>query len=235
MADYDFREIERTPQDDAALQKFESYRAGLKMQKIGVGIGAITGALAGSKGGIPGIAVGAVLGTLSGFWRYKAYREQAYALMKSAGLIRKRQLYRRDVWSIRLQTFAFLRLPYAELTAWRIVPILQAHYPDMTDRQLQQIGADSQRALIKFRRENPDIPIELAADAILAWHGILRDAAGNYDLVTVEPRYRPPDVAHIPTMPTEPDGGDGAKPPTDYTTYLKYGLLALAIVLMLRE
>lgn len=236
MAEYEFRvipESERIPDDLVARQLFERYAADVQSVKIGTGIGAVTGALAGSKAGIPGVVIGAALGALAGYWQGKANRTRVYAELDAAGLLESPRIRRRDVWSLHNARFVFVRLPYAELTALVIVPVLQKHYPGMTDAELTAIGRNSQSALLRFRRENPDIPIGLAAETILAYHGIIRNAAGVYDLLmppTPGEHYQPPPPGHTPTIPPPPQDIPGAYA-TKQPNYWLYAAIITGVVI----
>lgn len=202
-----FRQLpERDPKEVTARKMFEAYGGTVQSMKAAAGMGAVSGALVGAKAGIPGAIIGAALGALSGFWKGKAYRTRAYAQLDALGLLRKPRFRYRSVTYLRNQEFVFMRYPYAEQTALVIVPILQGHYPHMTVQELTKVGQASQVALIKFRQQNSDVPLALAAETILAYYGILRNAAGVYDLAyKPEPgaHYHPP-PEHIPSIPSEP-------------------------------
>lgn len=219
---------ERDPKEVTARQIFESYGADVQSMKVQAGIGAVQGALVGSKAGIPGAFIGAVLGALAGFWKGKAYRERVYAQLDALGLLRKPRIRDRGVLAMKNQDFVFMRYPYAEQTALIIVPILQKHY-QLTVQELTKIGQASQVALIRFRKQNSDVPLALAAEAILAYYGIIRNAQGVYDLA-YKPGYGehyqpPPPLQHMPIIPSQP-------PPTDGEGAIRrnYLLIAGAIV-----
>ena len=228
------RELTRTDPRDAASgmndatarQIFESYGADLQSLKIKAGIGAVTGALTGLKAGPAGVFVGAALGALAVYWKGKAYRMQVYAQLDALGLLRRPTHRYRDVTALARRKFAFLRYPYGEQTALIILPLLQKYYPDMTDAELTEIGTNVQKALLQFRRQNQDIPIALAAEGVLAFFGVVRNAAGEYDLIAearaVE-HYQPPAIS-------PPPPGAKKKP-----SKLIYYIISAIILLMLYE
>lgn len=172
----------REQADITARNIFESYGGTVQSIKIQTGIGAISGSLTGLKAGPVGAFVGAALGALAGYWRGKAYREQAYAQLDAMGLLERPRFMRRDTISMLEQKFTFMRYPYGEQTALVILPLLQKHFPEMTDAELTEIGTNTQRTLRKFRADHPDIPLALAAEAVLAYYGVIRDLAGEYYL-----------------------------------------------------
>lgn len=186
MAEYVFRVLpEHEPSAEllAARRIFESYGGSVQSMKVQTGIGAISGAYAGSKGGIPGAVIGAALGALTSYWKSKSSRMRVYAQLDAMGLLKKPQVRYRGTWELHNSKFLFLRLPYAEQTALVILPIMQRHYPAMTDAQLTARGQAAQRALIKFRQEHTDIPLALAVEVILLYSGIARNDLGEYDLI----------------------------------------------------
>ena len=221
--------LARDPEELSARQVFESYGADIQSMRIKTGMAAVTGALAGSKAGIPGIVIGAALGALAAYWKGKAYRTRVYAELDAMGLLRKPRIKYRGSTYLRNQDFVFLRYPYAETTALVIVPILQKHYPDLTVQELTEIGQNAQRALIKFRQANQDVPLSLAAEVILAYYGVMRNAQGVYDLA-YEPEpdshYQPPPPGHIPSIPTKPT----PKPAHDPGTSQVYWWIAAAMI-----
>ena len=226
-------DIPEMSDDTAARRAFEQYTGGAQSSKVQIAMGAIGGAIAGIKGGPPGIFIGALLGTLGGFWRSKSYRLQVYAQLDAMGLIRKRRTRYRGVWTGRNSQFVFTRYPYADLTALVIVPLLQEHYPNLSVAELTRTGQDSQRALIKFRQENPDMPISLAAEIILAYYGIIRNQSGVFALA-VEPatgeQYQTP-PAQGPTLPTPDDRPtEDATGKPNYLLYAGIGIIAALII-----
>lgn len=230
--------VERSEEDIRARQVFEQYSSIIQASKISVAISAVSGAIAGgTKAGPIGAAAGAVLGALVGYWKRKTYRIQAYVGMKSQGLLQKRRIGRRDLWSLQTAKFAFVRLPYAELTALVIVPILQRHYPDMNEAELVDVGHRTQRTLITFRKQYLDIPIELAAEAILAFYGIIREPGQDYDLAWMptpgEP-YQPPPEGQIPMITTTrepiPADKDAKSAASNYWIYLALIVAVLIVV-----
>ncbi len=240
MAEYVFRIIpEHEPSAEVleARRIFEGYSATVQSMKVQTGIGAVSGALAGSKAGIPGVVIGAALGALRGFWKSKANRTRIYAQLDSMGLLKKPQVRYRGTWDLHNSKFVFVRLPYADQTALVILPILQRHYPDMTDVQLTARGQAAQRALIQFRREHTDIPLALAVEVVLLYFGIARNALGEYDLITppLPGQHYPPPPGYIPVIP----GQEHAPPPEEEDeegkpNYLLYAGLAVGGVLLLQ-
>ena len=225
-----------TTDDTEARRAFELLTSGQQSVKVQSGIGCIGGMLAGAKAGPVGIVVGGLLGTLAGFWKSKSYRAGVYAQLDAMGLVRKRPQRYRDIWTAYNSEFVFARLPYAELTARVIVPLLQKSYPEMTNPELYDIGHASQRALIAFRADNPDVPISLAAETVLAYYGIIRNAAGEYDLfrpaVHGQP-YQPP-PGELPTMPRPLHAPADKKEKPNYMLYAAIGAVVLAVMIASR-
>lgn len=247
MAEYKFRtipEAERDPENVRARQLFEEYGVDVQSMKIKASIGAVTGALAGgSKAGIPGAVIGAAIGALTSYWKSKAYRNQVYAQLDAMGLLRRPRVRYRGATALRNAKFVFVRLPFAEQTALIIVPLLQKYYPNMTDAQLTNAGQNSQRALILFRQSYPDVPLALAAEAVLAYYGITRNAAGQYDLFAKpspgQSYLQPPrpvitpsadEVPEVPDLPppiTPPPEGERKRP---WMIYLVIGGIVLLML-----
>lgn len=240
MSTLEFRVIPKSEPlagDLSARRIFESYGADLQSMKVQTGIGAVTGALAGGKMGVPGVVIGSALGALAGYWKGKTYRNKIYAQLDAAGVLEGPRIARRSVLNLRNAQFVFLRYPYAELTALVIVPLLQKYYPYMTVSDLTVIGQNAQRTLLHFRRENPDAPIALAADVILAYYGIMKNAAGVYDLVappTAGQHYVPPPPGHIPTLPKPPGDTDGREEADEPNYWLYAAIVAGAVILATR-
>lgn len=231
MPEYEFRvfpEHEMSAESLEARRVFEMYGTSIQSAKVQTGIGVVTGALAGSKAGLPGVVIGAAVGAVAGYWKSKAARTRVYAQLDAMGLLKRPRIRYRTTWALHNKKFVFTRLPYAEQTALIIVPILQTHYPAMTDSELTRIGQASQRALITFRKENKDIPLALAVEVILAYYGIGRNAAGEYDLViapTPGTHYAPPPI-QAPTLPPPPHD----TPEDDRTAQPNYWLYAAGAV-----
>ena len=107
----------------------------------------------------------------------------------------------------------------------------------MTNPELYDIGHASQRALIAFRAENPDVPISLAAETVLAYYGIIRNAAGEYDLfrpaVHGQPYQPPPGQYPTAAPPVH------APPPIQpsaagFALYAAIGAVVLAVMIASR-
>jgi hypothetical protein len=231
-------EHELDPAELEARRIFESYTSGAQSAKFNMAAGAISGVLAGYKAGPPGIFLGALIGTLGGFWRSKAYRERAYIELERLGVIKARRYRYRSVWDMHNAEYVFVRLPYAELTAWKIVPLIEAAYPQMAKSEIADVGRASQRTLIEFRKANPDIPISMGADLVLAYYGVMRDADGEYSLQTLPGHvYIPPSAYHIPIIPpttTEPNGHNGASEKEE-PNYMLYALAFIAVLFIMRQ
>lgn len=213
-----------------ARQVFEQYGATVRNMKIATGIGTVNGALAGSKLGIPGAIVGAALGALSGYWKSKAVRTRIYAQLDAMGLLAKPSIRLRNVTYLHNAKFTFQRYPYGEQTALVIIPILQKHYPHITDERLTELGQGAQVALMKFRREHPDIPIALAIEVILLLYGIARNALGEYDLITPPSPGQDYHPAPLPSPVHTPP----PTPPPSVPNYWLYAGVIVGGVLLLR-
>ncbi len=228
--DYQFREWELNEADAAARAQFEMYRAGKQSSTVQTGIAVVGGAYTGfTAGGPPGAVIGAALSALASYWKSKAKRQVVYAQMDAVGLLRKpRVRYRSAEYSYNTR-FVFVRYPYAEQTATIIVPILQKYYPTMSDSQLHKAGTTAQLALIELRKQHKDIPLSLAAEAVLAFNGIARNAAGEYDLITQPTpgvHYTPPPVIHYGNEPPH-------TPPPTSTPYMLYVLIGLGVAVVI--
>ena len=232
------RDLPITERDDSAIQaRFEQLAPGIQASDISVAISAASWAAAGAKVAGPyGAAAGAVVGALIGFWNKKAYREQAYAQMKAEGLLQTRSLSKRGVLDLHLNTYSFARLPYSNLTALVIVPILKKNHPDMSEEDLRAAGRGTQRSLIAFRKEYPDIPIELAAEVVLAYYGIIREPGQDYALASKPkpgepykpPPIRPPSVSPPVSPPISPPPEKKKKNPI--FLYIVVGVIVILIL-----
>jgi len=219
-----------------ARARWEQLTGGTRDIRFNTATGAISGALAGASAGPPGIIVGAALGALAGLWRGKAYREMAYAEMDAMGVLRKTRTSFRSIRYMQPDDFVFIRLPYANLTAYVIAPLLQEAYPDMSKMEIANTARASQRTLIDFHEKYPDVPITLAADIVLAYYNIIRDESGEYAVIEGDKKeYIPPIHEHIyipPPDDREPHThSDLEKKPN----YALYGAIILALFLVLRE
>jgi len=191
------------PDPDRQIREdFEALRDDLRNKKIGIAVNAASGAYTGfSIGGPVGAAIGGALGSLIGYWSYKSYRAEVYAMYEAAGLLRRPHRRIRSIFYQDPSDPAFVRYPHAELVGDVVLDILKTTKPEMTQEQMNKEAYAIVRTFDVFRRENPDIPLELAADVILMMHGIMRNPqSGAYEKVELAPEPEPP-----------PDGfpGDG--------------------------
>lgn len=240
----DIPAAERDPQVLETRNVFETYATDLQGKKISIAISGVTTALAGAQaGGIPGAAIGFVVGTLTSFWRRKAYRQQVYAQMDAAGLLKRPRTARRGVLALRNEKYVFVRYPYAEQTALVIIPILEEHYPDLSEAEKTNIGQNAQKALILFRREYPDVPLSVAAEAVLAYYGIIRNASGVYDVFqrpTPGQGYEQPPTPAItrPAPMPEDELPPPLSPPPEEkkkTSPIYYVVIGILVLLILKE
>jgi hypothetical protein len=190
-------------EDSKARIAFELYGHGEQERLIGMGMSTASGALAGSSAGPVGILVGGLLGTIAGYWKVKTYRSQRYAAYAEAGgIVERRRAGRRSLFYRDPDEHGW-RYPYGDLVADVVVDVLSKRSPEMSIVQLRDVGAQSLRVFKAFRMAHPDIPLELAADTILAHYGIVAkpDAENGYVYdphaahTVIHPTVPPPDVA----------------------------------------
>jgi len=143
-------------------------------------------------------AVTIPLGMLLTYWNKKKYRDEAYAYFESLGMVGTPQRrYRGTLY----QSRGGWRYPHGQLVADVIVEQIGAAFPEVTETQLNRMGLDALLTLREVRKEFPDVPLELAAEAILAMHGIYR-SIGPAGEVTYELHhgYVPHGIAHHPVI-----------------------------------
>lgn len=186
------------PDPDIQIREnFEALRDDLRYSKIKIGVSAATGLYYGAQAGGPvGAAIGVVAGTLIGYWQHKAYRAQVYAMYEAAGLVRKPRRRIRSIFYQDPSDPAFYRYPHAELVGDVVLEVMKWTKPEMTQAEINREAYAIVRTFDIFRRENPDIPVELAADVILMLNGIMRNPqSGMYEEFVMEEKPEPlPDV-----------------------------------------
>jgi len=189
-----------------ARQQFEALSDELRNRKIGIAVKTASTAYAGfSIAGPIGAAVGGALGLLVGFWGYGSYRGRVYAEYEAAGLLKRPHIGVRSVWASAIRDDpAFLRFPYAALVGDVVLDVLEANTSDMSEAEVEAEAYAIVETFHQFRRDNPDIPVELAAEVILLMNDIMRDpATGEYTIVEFQepPPVEPPLIVEPPERP----------------------------------
>lgn len=201
---------------------FEALSDGARNRKIGIAISAASGAYTGfTIGGPVGAAIGGALGVLSGLWGLKSYRERAYAELEAAGMVSRPRLRSRSLLDRYISDMpGFFRYPHSELVGDAVIEVLAKQYPGMTEQEINASAYTVVKTFDRFRRDNPDVPIEIAAEVILLMHEVRRNAqTGTYERFTLElPEERPP-VDYPPA----------AEPLKD--VHIAWGLAAAALII----
>jgi hypothetical protein len=194
--------------DRQIRENFEALRDDLRNKKIGIATNSASAAYLGfSIGGPVGAAIGGALGTLIGYWSYKSYRSQVYAAYAEAGLVRRPKRRIRSIFYQDPSDPAFVRYPHSELVGDVVLEVLTSQNPWMPQSEVNKAAYDIVRTFDVFRRDNPDIPIELAAEVILMVNGIMRNPeTGAYEKVEIQDKPEPlPDVMPDRTPDRTPD------------------------------
>lgn len=228
---------EKTEAEKAIIrQAFEAYSDGQRNASIK---GAISTAAmtykAVSAAGPVGLLVIPV-GMLSSYWSKKAYRTQAYAYFEMMGWVRPRPPSR-DIWTSYLRDDLFSRRSFGRgcpgEVAYAVVEILHENDPALTTEQLEQIGQNAKTTFTRLAAVLPDVPEEVAADVVLAAHGIYRQPSNGYV-------YEPPPENGFIYEPLEPPPDEDDLPPEDdedkpkdaYTDWL-YAAAGLAVAFLI--
>lgn len=181
---------------EATRAQFEALSEGMRSKKIGIGVNAASGAYTGfTIGGPVGAAVGGALGVLIGYWGMKSYRARVYAELEAAGLIKKRRtMSRSTLYRLISGEPGFLRFPYSETVGYAVIDVLTKHNPEMSEQEINAEAYAVAKTFHEFRRNLPDIPLEIAAEVILTLNGIRRNPdTGEYEPFDfVIPEEQPP-------------------------------------------
>lgn len=214
--------------DTIARQTFESYTGEQRKRSIQGFIGTATMTYqAVTKAGPLAALVTVPLGIIGTWWQKKSYREQAYAQFEVIGLVRKP--------GRRIRTAATggtgWRYPGGAVVADVIVAVLHEARPELTQTQLNTIALNALKTLRQFRTVHNDAPIEIAADVILASHGIFRGEAGT----DTEYTYSPGDTIDISDLLQKKPGAFQPPAPKTDTQWGYYAIGALGIIFILRK
>lgn len=201
---------------------FEALSDGARNRKIGIAISAASGAYTGfSIGGPVGAAIGGALGVLTGLWGLKSYRERAYAELEAAGLVSRPRFRSRSLLSRYISdTPGFFRYPHSELIGDAVIQVLTDQYPGMTVQDINASAYAVVKTFDQFRRDNPDVPVEIAAEVILLMHEVRQNPqTGMYERFTLQFPEEPPPVYYPPA----------AEPLKDVN--IAWGLAAIALII----
>jgi hypothetical protein len=190
-----------TAEESQIREKFEALSDGIRNKKIGIAVNAASFAYTGlTVGGPIGAAVGAALGTLIGLWGMRGYRQSVYAELEAAGMISRPRTRYRSIWDRYIsEEPGFLRYPGGEAVGYAVIEVLTDRYPRRTQQEIDAEAYAIVKTFAQFRRNNPDVPIEIAAEVILLMNGIRRNAqTGNYEPFTLEFPEEPPPVEQPP-------------------------------------
>ncbi|KKN15018.1 hypothetical protein LCGC14_0990200 [marine sediment metagenome] len=212
-----------TEEQSQARAQFEALSEGIRNKKIGIAVNAASFAYTGfTVGGPIGAGVGAALGTLIGLWGMKSYRERVYAELEAAGMISRPRTRYRSIWDRYIsEEPGFLRYPGGEAVGYAVIEVLTDQYPTMSEQEISAEAYAIVKVFHQFRRSNPDVPIEIAAEVILLMNGIRRNPqTGNYEPFTLEFPEEPPPVEQPPA----------AEPLSE--TKIAWGLAAAALAIL---
>lgn len=211
-----------TEEETQARAAFEAFSDGKRNKKIGIAISAASWAYTGFKVGGPiGAGVGAALGVLAGYWGLKSYRARVYAELDAAGLVRKPRVRIRSILTYReVDLPMFWRYPHGEIVGDAVIEVMTQQYPNMSQEEINTEAYAVVKTFDQFRRNNPDVPIEIAAEVILLLNGIRRNAqTGDYERFELE----------FPEEPTAADYAPAAEPLNEVN--IAWGLAAIALVI----
>lgn len=217
---------------EATRAQFEALSEGMRNKKIGIAVNAASGAYTGfSIGGPIGAAVGGALGTLIGYWGMKSYRARVYAELEAAGLVRKRRTDNRStLYRMISGEPGFLRFPYSETVGYAVIDVLTEYNPGMSEQEINSEAYAVAKTFHEFRRNLPDIPLEIAAETILMLNGIRRNPeTGEYEpFEFVFPEEEPPVIYTLPT-----DREQEAKEALKSEVKIAWGLAGAAVFIYL--
>lgn len=184
-----------TPEESQIRQQFEALSDGVRNKKIGIAVNTASGIYTGfTVGGPIGAAIGGALGLLTGLWGLSGYRKRVYAELEQMGAIRKPRTRIRSIMARRLSDDpAFLRYPHGEVVGDAVMEVLTQTYRRMTHEEIVAKAYLVVKTFHEFRRSNPDIPIEIAAEVILLLNGIRRnEVTGDYEVFELDFPEEPP-------------------------------------------
>lgn len=199
------RDLPRTEESETR-ERFEALSDGVRNKKIGIAISAASGAYTGfTVGGPIGAAVGGALGVLTGLWGLKSYRAGVYAELQAAGLVSRPRTRTRSVMDRHISDTPSIReFPHSRLVSYAVIDVLSEQYPLMSNEAINAEAYAIAKTFDEFRRNNPDVPIEIAAEVILLLNGIRRNAqTGAYETFVLEFPEEPPTVDYYPPPATE--------------------------------
>lgn len=215
---------------EARRAQFEALSDGMRNKKIGIAVNAASGAYTGfSIGGPIGAGIGAALGGLIGWWGMKTYRARVYAELEAAGLIKKRRTSGRStLYRMISDEPGFLRFPHSETVGYAVIEVLEKYKPHMSQEEINREAYAVAKTFHEFRRELPDIPIEIGAEVILMLNGIRRNPdTGEYEQFEFELPEDEPVVVEPERRITKP----GGQIDTETLAWLLAGVVVLAVIL----
>lgn len=195
------RDLSRTEESETRA-RFEEFSDGVRNKKIGLAISAASGAYTGfTVGGPIGAVIGGVLGVLTGLWGLKSYRAGVYAELEAAGMVSRPRTRSRSVMDRHISTVPSIReFPHSRLVSYAVIDVLSKQYPQMSDEEINAEAYAIVKTFDEFRRNSPDVPIEVCAEVILLLNGIRRNAnTGDYETFVLEfPEEPPPPMDYYP-------------------------------------
>lgn len=218
------RDLSRTEESETRAQ-FEALSDGARNKKIGIAISAASWAYTGfTVGGPIGAAVGGALGVLTGLWGLKSYRARVYAELEAAGMVSRPRTRSRSVMDRHISDTPSIReFPHSRAVSYAVVEVLSEKYPRMSDEDINAETYAIVKTFDEFRRNNPDVPIEVCAEVILLLNGIRRNVeTGDYESFILEFPEEEPPPAFYP---------DAAEPLNQ--TKLAWWLAAAALIIFL--
>jgi len=211
-----------TAEESQGRAQFEALSDGMRNKKIGIAVNTASFAYTGfTVGGPVGAAVGAALGVLTGLWGLKSYRARVYEELRASGVVSKRRQKFRSVMDRHISDTPSIReFPRSRAVSYAVIDVLSAKYPRMSDEDINAEAYAIVKTFDEFRRNNPDVPIEIAAEVILLVNGIRLNAqTGDYESFVLEFPEEPPPMDYPPE----------AEPLNE--TKLAWGLAAAALLI----